>query len=102
MDFKGLYSEEEIAVMQGDIEVIETRKKAQEIKLQGDILFAKNQLTEALEKYMESLETDPSNEYAHSNIGVIYLKRQDYTNCLKFTSRALELIESFQSDTREF
>jgi len=45
---------------------------------------------------------DPSNEYALSNIGVIYLKRQDYDACLQFTNQALEVLEDFHTDTREF
>ena len=42
------------------------------------------------------------NEYALSNIGVIHLKRQDYEACLQFTNQALEIIEDFHPDTREF
>ena len=49
MVFKGLYNEEEIAGMQRDIEVIQKRKLSQEVKLQGDILFARNMLNESLE-----------------------------------------------------
>ena len=45
------------------------------MKLQGDILFARNLMDESLEKYFKALELDPMNEYALSNIGVIYLKR---------------------------
>jgi len=45
---------------------------------------------------------EPSNEYALSNIGVIYLKRQDYDACLQFTNQALEVLEDFHTDTREF
>ena len=88
--------------MQEDIDTIEQRKKSQETKLQGDIFFARNMLNESLQAYFQALELEPTNEYAMSNIGVIYLKRQDYDNCLKFTSRALEVIDGFHSDTREF
>lgn len=38
-------------------------------------MFARNLMDEALEKYFKALELDPVNEYALSNIGVIYLKR---------------------------
>ena len=61
--------------MSDDIATIEKRKASQEIKLQGDISFALNNLNEALEHYTKALELDPLNEYALSNIGVIYLKR---------------------------
>ena len=102
MDYKGLYSEEEIEIMQQDIDSIQLRKDSQDMKLQGDILFARNLMDESLEKYFKALELDPMNEYALSNIGVIYLKRFDFDNCLKFTSQALSIIEEFQSETREF
>jgi tetratricopeptide (TPR) repeat protein len=56
-------------------------------------------LSDSLAQYYKALEIEPSNEYCLSNIGVIYLKRQDYDKCLKFTSEALAVIENFQSDT---
>lgn len=102
MDFKGLYSEAEIEIMQEDINTIEKRKESQEHKLQGDIAFSLNKMNEALENYTKALELDPSNEYALSNIGVIYLKRQDYQACLNFTNQALEVLEEFHPDTKEF
>lgn len=86
MEYKGLYSEHEIQTIQMDIAAVEVRQRSQEIKLQGDIFFARNMLSESLEQYFKALELDATNEYALSNIGVIYLKRQDYDNCLKFTN----------------
>ena len=59
-------------------------------------------LSDSLEQYFKALELEPANEYAMSNIGVIYLKRQDYENCLKFTSQALDIVDNFHSDTKEF
>ena len=85
-----------------DIAAVEVRQRSQEIKLQGDIFFARNMLSESLEQYFKALELDATNEYALSNVGVIYLKRQDYENCLKFTNQALSIIEEFQADTKEF
>lgn len=86
MEYKGLYSEHEIQTIQMDIAAVEVRQRSQEIKLQGDIFFARNMLSESLEQYFKALELDATNEYALSNVGVIYLKRQDYENCLKFTN----------------
>ena len=59
-------------------------------------------LNESMDEYLKALELDPMNEYAHSNIGVIYLKRQDYKNCEKFSTQALDIIAAFHSDTVEF
>ena len=42
-------------------------------------------LSDSLSSYLKALEIDPMNEYALSNAGVIYLKRLDYDNCLKYT-----------------
>lgn len=102
MEYKGLYSEHEIQTIQMDIAAVEVRQRSQEIKLQGDIFFARNMLSESLEQYFKALELDATNEYALSNVSVIYLKRQDYENCLKFTNQALSIIEEFQADTKEF
>lgn len=59
-------------------------------------------LNESMEQYLKALELDPVNEYALSNIGVIYLKRQDFENCEKFSTQALDIMAAFQSDTVEF
>ena len=75
MKFKGLYNESEIMSMEKDIAAIEKRKESQLTKLQGDLFFARNMLNESMETYLKALELDPMNEYALSNIGVIYLKR---------------------------
>lgn len=52
--------------------------------------------------YEEALELDPKNEYAYANIGLIYLKRQDYLKCIEYSTKALELIDNFQNDTKSF
>jgi tetratricopeptide (TPR) repeat protein len=70
-------------------------------KLQGDIYFARNLLTDATQAYMEAVEIDPNNEYALGNIGVIHLKRQEYDKCFEYTEKALDIIELFQYDTKE-
>jgi predicted negative regulator of RcsB-dependent stress response len=61
--------------MKRDVDLIKLRKESQRVKVEGDILFAQNKLTESLSTYEKSLETDPCNEYALANIGLIYLKR---------------------------
>jgi tetratricopeptide (TPR) repeat protein len=102
MEYTNLFKEPEIAKIKNDIKQIEKRKESQEVKLSGDLAFARNQLDEALENYRKALELDVTNEYVLSNISVIYLKRQDYENCMIWTNKALELIEGFQPDTKEF
>ena len=102
MTYKGIYDENQIKKMEQDVKTIEKRKESQNMKLNGDIAFARNCLDEALEAYEKALELDPSNEYALSNIGVIYLKRQNYEKCMEYTERALAYVEGFQADTKEF
>lgn len=51
---------------------------------------------------MKAVELDPLNEYALSNIGVIYLKRQNYERCLEFTNLSIGILDSFHPDTRDF
>jgi len=84
--FKGVFTKVELEAIARDIEQLGKRRDSQATKLQGDILFAKNKLNESMDMYFEALELDPHNEYALSNIGLIYLKRHEYENCLKFTN----------------
>lgn len=48
------------------------------------------------------MEIDPTNEYALSNISVIHLKKQDYEKTLEWANKALQYIEAFHPDTKEF
>lgn len=102
MKFKQVFNDVQRGDMEADIADIRRRKDSQETKLQGDICFARNNLDESLKHYTKAIEIDPLNEYALSNIGVIYLKRQNYDECLKYTNTSLQLIEEFHNDTREF
>jgi len=65
-------------------------------------MFYKSDLPGALAKYEESLEVDKENEYAIANIGVIHLKKLDYSKCIDYSSRALSLVEGFQTETKSF
>ena len=65
-------------------------------------MFARNMLEDSLKQYMKAVEMDPLNEYALSNIGVIYLKRQNYDKCLEYTNASLDLIENFHAETKDF
>lgn len=102
MEYTDLFKEVDIAKIKNDIKQVEKRKESQEVKLSGDLAFARNQLDEALDHYKKSLELDPTNEYSLSNISAINLKRQDYENCMIWTNKALGQIEGFQPDTKEF
>ena len=46
-----------------------------------------------MDKYNEALTYDPNNEYACSNIGVIYLKREEFDKCLEYSNKAMDLID---------
>jgi len=51
MTYTKVFSEHEIQVMGHDVSKIKVRKQSQDIKLQGDIFFARNMLSESLEQY---------------------------------------------------
>ena len=82
--------------------VIKLRKESQEIKFQGDALFYQENFDGALEKYQEAIEKDPNNEYALGNMGLIYFMKQDHEKSIEMASRALSIIDEFQSETKSF
>lgn len=53
-------------------------------------------------KYKEALVEDKENEYAISNIGLIHLKKREYEECIDMSTKALAIIENFQSETKSF
>ena len=85
-----------------DLSIIKCRKMSQEIKFQGDALFYQENFDGALAKYSEALERDPNNEYALANIGLIYMMRLDHEQAIEYESRAINIIDSFQSETKSF
>ena len=56
----------------------------------------------AIEKYQEALEKDPFNEYAIANIGAIFMMRQDHEKSVEYCTRALDIIDHFQNETKSF
>ena len=100
--YTGVFSAEQLERIQRDTEMVKRRKEAMDMKLQGDIYFARNMLSDSLAAYEKAVEVDPANEYAFANMGVIYLKRADYEKCLEVTQTSLGIIEAFHSDTRAF
>lgn len=53
-------------------------------------------------KYDEALERDPFNEYAISNIGAIHMMRNDWEKSAEYCSRAIDIIDQFQNETKSF
>lgn len=100
--YSQIIGERQCCSLQNDLTIIRNRKASQEIKFQGDALFYSENFDGALEKYHEALEKDPSNEYSLGNIGLIYMMRHDHDNAIKSTTKALEVIEVFQTETKSF
>ena len=88
--------------LRNDLMVIKNRKESQEIKFKGDALFYQELYDQALEKYHEALEKDPNNEYALSNIGVIYMLRLDHPKSIEYSTMSLAIIDGFQNETKSF
>ena len=101
-EYKGIYTETEINFIEKDLEKILRRKKSNEIKKEGDILYAQGLFEKALKEYQEALKIDCTNEYALGNIGVIYMKRSDYHKCIEFTNSALSILNNFINETKSF
>ena len=51
---------------------------------------------------MEALEVDNENEYALANIGVIHLKKLEYEQSIDISTRALNVVNTFQNETKSF
>jgi tetratricopeptide (TPR) repeat protein len=79
-----------------DIKVCQDRQASSKVKQEGDWEFYKERLDEAMVKYEEALVEDKENEYAISNIGLIYLKKREYEQCIDMSTKALTIIENFQ------
>jgi hypothetical protein len=58
MRSKGIFSDVERANIEADISIIRRRKESQEIKLQGDIFFARNLLDDSIKEYMKAIDLD--------------------------------------------
>ena len=52
--------------------------------------------------YSECLEIDPLNELVLANMGLIHLMRQEHDKCIDFSTRALDIVNSFLDDTKSF
>ena len=91
-----------VASLTRDLAVVTNRQASQAVKHKGDALFYQEKYDQAVEKYEEALEVDKENEYAIANIGVVHLKRQEHAKCVECSTRALQLIDNFQSDTKPF
>ena len=65
------------------------RQRSIKIKQEGDWEFYKERPEEAMAKYHEALDEDKENEYAHSNVGLIHLKKREYEQCIEASTKAL-------------
>ena len=100
-DYKGVLGKE-ITYVEKDLERIQTRRKSQDTKATGDILYTQGEIQKALELYLQAAEEDPYNEYAFANISLIHLKNSNYEECVRASNRALDIINGFQNDTKSF
>ena len=97
-----IIGEQDVASLARDIKVIQDRQASSRIKQEGDWEFYKERLDEAMTKYEEALTEDKENEYAISNIGLIHLKKREYEKCIDMSTKALAILENFQSETKSF
>lgn len=77
-EFAKIIGDENIANLHKDKARVQQRMKSNAIKQDGDRLFYRENVNEALAKYREALEVDQENEYALANISAIHHKRLEY------------------------
>jgi tetratricopeptide (TPR) repeat protein len=53
-------------------------------------------------KYHEALQVDQENEYAMANISAIHLKKLEYEKSLEFATKAINVINNFDPETKLF
>ena len=100
--YAAVFNEQEIEAFKADVERIQMRSASLKHKQEGDFQFYKSDLPGAEGKYLEALELDKENEYALANMGVVHLKRLEYDECIEYSSRALNQIDNFYNDTKNF
>ena len=100
--YVGIIGDLQTENLRRDLSIIKCRKMSQEIKFQGDALFYQENFDGALEKYTAALERDQNNEYALANIGLIYMMRLDHEQAIEYETRAINIIDSFQAETKSF
>ena len=100
--YQNILGQRTMQELQLDLSRVLCRQASQELKKDGDLFFYQQNLNSALEKYQEAVEKDVDNEYALANIGVIYLKKLEYEQCIEYSTRALELVDAFHPDTKAF
>jgi tetratricopeptide (TPR) repeat protein len=72
------------------------------MKAEADLKFAESNLEEATSMYEQCLEIDPTNEYIYANLGLIAMMRQDYAKCIEYSTKAIDILDEFLSDTKSF
>merc|ERR1711879_12130 len=81
-----------LATIDSDIEFIKRRQESLVIKLNGDKHFAEGTYDKAITAYNDALKIDPHNEKALSNLALIILKKNDWEEVIRLTTKSLEII----------
>ena len=102
LKYKTVFNEREMVEIKNDIDRIKVRQRSMERKQEGDTKFAESSLDEAAKLYLECLEDDPANEYIFANLGLIFMMKQDYQQCINYSTKALDIIEDFMNETKTF
>ena len=101
-EFCQILGEKECASLAKDKARVQQRMRSNACKIEGDREFYREQMPKAYEQYAKAVEEDAENEYALANMGVIHLKKLEYAEAIDFTTRALDVINNFQGETKLF
>jgi len=81
--------------------LIKERRLSNETKSEGDALYRKGSIRDALAIYEKSAGNYNQNELIFANIAMTYLKLEEYEKCINACDSSLKLMEDFQSKACE-
>mmetsp|Transcript_95093 Transcript_95093/g.132151 ORF Transcript_95093/g.132151 Transcript_95093/m.132151 type:complete len:337 (+) Transcript_95093:57-1067(+) len=76
----------------------EAKAKAQEAKAAGTAAYKSKQFDEALSKYTEAAELDPTDMVFHMNMGAVYYEMKDYKKSIEACTKATEVAMDNRAD----
>lgn len=76
----------------------EAKAKAAEAKAAGTAAYKKRNFDEALAKYGEAAELDPTDMVFHLNIGAVYFEMKDYAKSIEACTKASEVAVDNRAD----
>lgn len=84
--------------LEQDIGLIDQRIDLLQRKTVADTLYLNKEYAQAKASYLELLTDDPSNERVIGNLSLVSFKLGEYKESISYSSKAIEIVESFIDD----